>query len=139
MQKIKSIISIVLVCLMMLVNFPETIFAQQNDLDLLHNHEALCDIGHEDCDEHSHESLIDSDHEDCDVHDHESLCNGGHDGCDSNCDESLCDSDHEDCDDSLCGCDLNAVKIAVFDTGINEVETSGSVSFVEDTEILSTH
>jgi len=123
MQKIKSIISIVLVCLMMLVNFPETIFAQQNHLDLLHSHEALCDDVNNDCDEHGHESL----------------CNSGHEDCDSNCDESLCDSDHEECDDSICGCDLNAVKIAVFDSGIDEVETSGSVSFVEDTEILSTH
>ena len=143
MQKIKSIISIVLVCLMMLVNFPETIFAHQNHLDLLHSHEALCDIGHEDCDEHSHEhshEAVSLDvNNDCDEHGHESLCNSGHEDCDSNCDESLCDSDHEECDDSICGCDLNAVKIAVFDTGINEVETSGSVSFVEDTEILSTH
>ena len=59
-------------------------------------------------------------------------CEEGHDALS----ECNCEHDH----DVLTKCGLSSgVKIAVFDSGISEIEVSGRTSFVEDKEILSIH
>ncbi|WP_051983533.1 S8 family serine peptidase [Pseudobacteroides cellulosolvens] len=123
---------------MMLINYPGTIFsntviAQQNTIEKspdhsLHSDEALSDCSHDECDGHSHEALCVCSHDECDGHSHEAFCDYSHDKCDGHSHEAICDC-------ASCG----DIKIAVFDSGISNIDTAGRVSFVEDKEILSTH
>jgi len=114
MKRINRIISAVLIGLMMFVSCPGALYTNasaQNTSSKSSLH--LSDMHGENGGE-CHETSCDYSQEENDGHLHEALCG----------------------QESLSG---KGVKIAVFDSGISDVETAGNISFVEDKEVLSTH
>jgi predicted dienelactone hydrolase len=134
MKRIKSIIAVVLVGLMVFTNFPGALYS--NNVSAQINPEELSV-----CTSHDHHE----NNEGC--HEGSSDC---HEKCNETCNETSC-GDHEECHEVSCGCDEHealcsseslsgkGVKIAVFDSGISDVDTAGNISFVEDEEVLSIH
>jgi hypothetical protein len=127
MKSIKSIIAVILIGLMVFANYPEVLYSNASVQNISEDSTVYSSNSHVENDEESHAVTYDNCHdEEC----HEVSSNCCHDKNNEQCHETLCSSDSISC---------RGVKIAVFDSGISDLDTAGSISFVEDKEILSTH